>query len=623
MRIYSELKEKTIFLLVMFLLVIFSFSCIEENQQQDVVLQVYSATNQRGESYSPMTEAVGIRYGFFEETLPRSYFLQGKIEELINSEADKKFDLKKFPPGIPDEFRLVIEGTGTDGNTIIRGISAPIQYNTKRSQKIPIFVSSVDSFGEIPMDYSESQGRPARMSAGRYGHTATLLPDGKVLILGGINQLVDITSYPDTADLYDPATNQFETVTVKGWSGGRAFHTLTVIESMSNRIEANGTLALTFVIVGGEMDGAFSNEVYRGTYVAEQTELTLEQIGTLTQGVAHHAAAAIPNTSAVVIAGGKNQSLAALTQAAVIEAAVNALTPVKELSGGLNNARYNHTLTALPYLDGEDVKWNVVAVGGTTQEANAEKPIVEVFSPDAGSFSCFNYETDQAECVADPCLRACRPSTELAYVTRSEHFAIPLYKRNVLGVIDESSDEIEAARIVVLGGETMDWMSGNIVAVTDLAFINAYGEVTCSNSNNLVLPYKGAAWDFIGGSYDTILIAGATASPINEPESAAVPKAGQIIKFVYSYDEGNEECRGLWDFTSILLDSQDFNGTETPYRTNDMFQQREHLTVTTLINGMVLIVGGLDVDKSKSGGEIYNPPSKNFYEGTFEFSTTF
>jgi hypothetical protein len=41
----------------------------------------------------------------------------------------------------------------------------------------------------------------------RYGHTATLLPDGKVLLAGGVN-----TGYPDHAELYDPV-NRSWTVT--------------------------------------------------------------------------------------------------------------------------------------------------------------------------------------------------------------------------------------------------------------------------------------------------------------------------------------------------------------------------------------------------------------------------
>ncbi len=47
----------------------------------------------------------------------------------------------------------------------------------------------------------------APMLAPRSGHTATLLPDGKVLTAGGMRRNQD---FYKSAEIYDPATNQFQ-----------------------------------------------------------------------------------------------------------------------------------------------------------------------------------------------------------------------------------------------------------------------------------------------------------------------------------------------------------------------------------------------------------------------------
>lgn len=55
----------------------------------------------------------------------------------------------------------------------------------------------------------------AQLNVPRYGHSATLLPDGRVLILGGAlsSAATNVSQLSPGAEIYDPATRQFLTVT--------------------------------------------------------------------------------------------------------------------------------------------------------------------------------------------------------------------------------------------------------------------------------------------------------------------------------------------------------------------------------------------------------------------------
>lgn len=62
------------------------------------------------------------------------------------------------------------------------------------------------------------------MSHARFGHTLTLLPDGRVLAVGGLGNGLYLAS----AELFDPATGQW-TVAANGSSSTRYFHTATLL----------------------------------------------------------------------------------------------------------------------------------------------------------------------------------------------------------------------------------------------------------------------------------------------------------------------------------------------------------------------------------------------------------
>ena len=62
----------------------------------------------------------------------------------------------------------------------------------------------------------------ASMNIARYSHTATLLPNGKVLVTGGYNG-----SLVSTSEVYDPQTNEW--TNVAPLNTARDYHTATLL----------------------------------------------------------------------------------------------------------------------------------------------------------------------------------------------------------------------------------------------------------------------------------------------------------------------------------------------------------------------------------------------------------
>lgn len=82
----------------------------------------------------------------------------------------------------------------------------------------------------LPAEGDAFERLPAEMVAPRTGHTASLLPDGRVLILGGsrTDPVSNLSALVETAELFDPETGRFEPVPFRGPPIRRAFHTASV-----------------------------------------------------------------------------------------------------------------------------------------------------------------------------------------------------------------------------------------------------------------------------------------------------------------------------------------------------------------------------------------------------------
>ncbi|MCI0553320.1 MAG: hypothetical protein L0287_20415 [Anaerolineae bacterium] len=228
-----------------------------------------------------------------------------------------------------------------------------------------IAIDSAEIFGHSTNTFTKTSD----MNEPRDGHTATLLPNGQVLIVGGWNQ----SGRTSTAELFDPQTGTFD------YTGSM----MTPRQGFTATLLKNGQV----LIAGGD---SARNTPQLTAELYDPVTKTFTSTGDLNHGRMAHTAT-LMNDGKVLLVGGSSGNDTVLSSAEIYDPSTGAFT----LTNSANMIRYKHSAVLLG-------TGNVLVLGGSNQNDWAGKyNSAEIYDFKTGTFEKISNMNNERFKLAD------------------------------------------------------------------------------------------------------------------------------------------------------------------------------------------------------------------------------
>jgi len=255
------------------------------------------------------------------------------------------------PPGITATV------TNARGFTASHTFSVTVLSGVDCSPSTPDAGTSTPDAGTPTEPGSVARWTPSgHMLAARSQHSATLLPGGKVLVIGGFN----VNGGPlSSAELYDPATGAW--APVRSMAQGRAWHTVTQLP--------NGKV----LVIGGSI-GTTESAAYAldSAEIYDPATNRWSAAAPMTFKRFHHTATLLPNGKVLVIGGTTSAGGHSIPE--LYDPATNSWLPVSSMAASSRSKHF-----AFPQSNGK-----VLVLGGGSPAVELYDPALDIWTTGAG-----------------------------------------------------------------------------------------------------------------------------------------------------------------------------------------------------------------------------------------------